>query len=245
MTLIYLSCAWVAGILVGAKVSLPLPLILVGLAPLPLLRFRPSRKVAVLISLCLFAFLGGALRFQSSQPVLNQEHLAFYNDRGTVLVTGMVNTAPEIRDKTTHLYLSATAIKLDDTWREVSGMALLFVPRYSTYEYGDVLLVTGELKTPLALDDFDYPGYLAQQGIYSTMLYPKVEILERDRGFKPLAWVYSVRDKMSETLAQVLPEPQASIAQGMAVGIRANIPSPVKDNFSHTGTTHILGRSRC
>jgi len=139
--------------------------------------------------------------------------------------------------------LRDTYLKLDKGWREVSGTALLFVPRYPTYRYGDVLEVTGKLETPLKFDGFDYRGYLAQQGIYSTTLYPKIEILERDQGFKPLAWVYSVRNRMSRTLTQALPEPQASLAQGITLGIRGNIPTAVKDSFAHTGTAHLLAIS--
>ncbi len=244
MTLIYLSCAWVAGIFLGVSLNLPPPLIFTSLAPLPLLFFfRQQRKVIILVSLCLAAFFGGALRCQSSLPAIDDAHLGFYNERETVVVKGVVNADPEIRDKTTHLRLSATAIKFDIGWHEVSGTALMFVPRYPAYKYGDVLLVTGRLETPPQLDGFDYQGYLAHQGIYSTMLYPKIEIVERGKGFKPLAWVYSVRNHMSQTLAQVLPEPQASLAQGITLGIRGNIPSSVKDNFSHTGTAHLLAIS--
>jgi hypothetical protein len=54
-------------------------------------------------------------------------------------------------------------------------------------------LVTGEIETPPQLSDFDYPGYLAHQGIYTTMLYPKVEVVVKGQGSKPLAWLYSVR----------------------------------------------------
>ncbi len=155
----------------------------------------------------------------------------------------MVSDDPEVRERTTHLRFSATEIKLDKGWQEISGSALLFVPRYSTYKYGDVLLVTGKLETPPQLDDFVYKGYLAQQGIYSTMLYPQTETLERGKGFAPLAQVYSIRNRLSQSLAEVLPEPQASLAQGIVLGIRGNIPSSVKDDFSHTGTAHLLAIS--
>jgi len=154
-----------------------------------------------------------------------------------------VDKDPDVRDKTTHLHLSATEIKLGKEWQKVSGTALLFVPRYPTYEYGDVLLVIGKLETPPQLDDFDYKGYLAHQGIYSTMLYPKIEILDRGEGSKPLEWIYSLRNHLSQTLAEVLPEPQASLAQGIILGIRGNIPSSLRADFSHTGTAHILAIS--
>jgi len=233
----------VAGIFLGSKFNLPLALVFAGLIPLPLLFFRQYRKMIILISLCLIALFGGAFYFQSSSPTVNEHCLQFYNDRGTIEIRGIVNSDPEIKEKTTHLPLSATEIRLDEEWQEVSGTALLFVPRYPTYSYGDVLLVTGELETPSQLNDFDYKGYLTHQEIYSTMLYPEIEIVGTGKGFKPIEWVYSLRNHLSQTLAEVLPEPQASLAQGIILGIRGNIPSSVNADFSHTGTAHLLAIS--
>lgn len=244
MSLIYLSCAWVAGILLGSEVNLPLAFVFIGLIPLPLLFLaRQRRKLIILTSLCLIIFFSGAFYFQSSLPTVDESYLRFYNDQGTVEIRGLVDRDPELRDKTTHLHLSARKIKLDEEWHELSGTALLFVPRYPVYSYGDMLLVTGKLETPLRLGDFDYEKYLAHQEIYSTMLYPEIEILETGKGFKPLEWTYSLRNRLSQTLTEVLPEPQASLAQGVILGIRGNIPSSVKDNFISTGTAHLLAIS--
>ncbi|MEJ2047749.1 MAG: ComEC/Rec2 family competence protein, partial [Dehalococcoidia bacterium] len=241
MTLIYLGCAWVTGILLGARFNPHPALILVGLAPLLLLtRVRQHRKTVVVASLCLFAVFGGALYFQSTQPSINENHLAFYNDQGEVALKGVVSDRPESGDRTTHLRLSASAINFDGDWHAVSVAVLLFIPRYPSYSYGDELMVTGELEAPSQLDDFDYSGYLAHQGVYATMLYPRVELVDKGQGSRPLAWLYSVRDRMSQTLAQVLPEPQASLAQGITLGIQDNIPETVRERFSHTGTAHLL-----
>ena len=244
MPLIYLSCAWVVGIYLGSKFALPLVLILTGLIPLPLLfLYRQHQKTIILIAICLIALFGGAFCFQASLPPDDESYLRFYNDQETVEIKGMVKADPEVRDKATHVRLSATEIRLDKGWQEVSGDALLFVPRYPTYSYGDVLLVKGELETPPQLDDFDYEGYLAHQGIYSTMLYPQIKILERGRGFKPLEQVYWLRNRLSQTLTEVLPEPQASLAQGIILGIRYNIPPSTRADFAHTGTAHLLAIS--
>ena len=222
---------------------MPLVFVLIGLIPLSLLFIGKHQKLIILTSLCLFALFGGAFHFQSSLPLTDDKsYLQSYNNK-TVTIKGIISTDPEIRDKTVHLHLSATDIKLDEEWQEVSGTALLFVPRYPTYDYGDMLLVTGKLETPPRLDDFDYKGYLAHQGIYSTMLYPKIETLEEGKGFKPLVWVYSLRNRLSQTMAEVLPEPQASLAQGIILGKRGTIPSPLRDDFTRTGTAHLLAIS--
>ena len=243
MSLIYLSCAWVVGIYLGSKFAPPLALILIGLIPLPLLFLFPQQRKAIILSaLCLIALFGGASCFQASLPSGDESCLQFYNDQ-EVEIKGMVNADPEVRDKATHIYLSDIKIWRDNGWQQVSGEALLFVPRYPAYEYGDVLLVKGRLETPPQLDDFDYKNYLAHQGIYSTMLYPKIETLETGKGFKPLEWVYWLRERLFQTLAKVLPEPQASLAQGIILGIRYNIPASIKTDFAHTGTAHLLAIS--
>ncbi len=243
MPLIYLSCAWVLGVFLGARLELPWPVIFAGLTPLPFLRpFRQHRRRIILVSLCLVAFLGGAVRFQSSLPVVDQSSLQFYNGQET-RIKGMISADPEPGERTDQLRLSAAEIMAGGGWREVAGDALLIVPRPSDYRYGDVLLVSGELQTPVQFDDFDYRSYLAQQGIHSTMLYPQAEIIGRGQGFAPLARIYAVRNSLSHSLAQVLPEPQASLAQGIVLGVRGNIPASVKADFSHTGTAHLLAIS--
>ncbi len=189
------------------------------------------------------ALFGGIFYFQSSAPQINENALQFYNDQKPVTFKGLINTDPEISDKTIHLQVSATDIKLDTKWQEVSGTTLIFVPRYSTYKYGDVLMITGTLETPHQFDDFDYQTYLAHQEIYSTMLYPEIEILKRDKGAKPLTWIYSIRNSLSQTMAKVLPEPQASLAQGIILGKKGTIPTALKDAFTHTGTAHLLAIS--
>ena len=244
MALICLSCAWVAGIFLGSHFHLPLALVPTGLIPLCLLPgLKRHRKPIVLASLSLLALLGGVFYFQSSLPTVDENCLQFYHDQGTLEIKGMVSADPEVGDKSTHLRFSAREIKWNQEWREVSGTALVFAPRYSSYSYGDILLVTGKLESPPQLDDFDYKDYLVHQGIYSTMLYPGIEIVESGEGFKLLEWVYSVRNRLSQTLARVLPDPQASLAQGIVLGIRSNIPPPLNTDFSRSGTAHLLAIS--
>lgn len=157
MPLIYLSCAWVVGIFLGSELNIPLAFVFIGLVPLPLLFLaRQHRKLIILSSLCLVAFFSGAFYFQSSLPSADENYLRFYNEKGTVEIKGLLDRDPDVGGKTTHLCLSAREIRLGEEWHEVSGSALLFVPRYPAYSYGDVLQVTGKLETPLQLDDFDY-----------------------------------------------------------------------------------------
>ena len=244
MWLLYVSCAWVAGIFLGSKVNLPWLALFLGLIPFALIPFlHNSRKTLIVAGLCLSALFVGGLHFPSSLPSVNEHSLRFYNDNETVEIQGMVVEEPDIRDRSCLLAFSANEIIVNGEKKEVSGTALIQVPRYPAYHYGDVLNVTGKLETPEPFDNFDYKSYLERQGIYSVIYYPGVELLGQGEGLKPLQWIYSLRERLSASLARALPEPQGSLAQGMLLGLRTNIPDSLNQAFSRTGTAHILAIS--
>ena len=215
-----------------------------GIIPLLLIPFLSQyTKKLLLFCLCLFVFLGGGLHFQSSLPKINEHYLQFYNDQGKVEIEGMVVTEPESRDKASVFQLSAQKITIDNKTEQISGKAIVHVPRYSAYHYGDILKLNGTVETPPQFDDFNYRDYLAHQRTYSTMYYPKSALVERNKGSKVLAFIYSLRNSLSQSLSNVLPEPQSSLAQGILLGLRGNIPQSLTQTFSTTGTVHLLAIS--
>lgn len=244
MSLVYLSCAWTAGILVGSFYRLPLPFLLLALLPLPLLFLhRTHRRTTVLALLCIVALAGGILRYQLSLPVASEDHLLSYVDRGTVELEGTICDDAEAGENTVQLRLSRLSLATAGEQRELSGTVLLFMPPYVQYSYGDVLRVTGELSTPPRFEGFDYAAYLARQGVQATMLYPQVEVIDSGRGSPPLAWIYSLRHRLSRAVAEVLPEPHASLIQGVVLGMRGGIPDSLKSDFARSGTSHLLAIS--
>jgi competence protein ComEC len=244
LQLIILSGAWLAGIYIGYRVELPLLSLLLGLLPLPLLFFpRLNRSKIIIAALGILLITGGAQYSYAAIYHVDESRIRFYNDTGPVEIKGTVAVAPDIRDKSARLILDAEAVYQDGRWREARGKVLVFAPRYPEYTYGDILNINGELETPPALDDFDYRGYLEHQGIYSTVYFPRIEVQETGRGFKPLEWIYDLRAGMARSLAAALPEPEASLAQGILLGLRGNIPAGLNDEFARSGTSHLLAIS--
>jgi competence protein ComEC len=242
--LIYLSCAWLAGIFLGSNYNLPVAFSLAGLVPLPFLFLtRRYRKLIVLASAGFIILVVSAAYAYPSLNTVKEDKIQFYNGRASVETKGIISGDPDIRDKSVQLKIASVEIKVDGGWRNVNGTVLVFAPRYPVYRYGDELLMSGVLETPAQIDDFDYRGYLAHQGIYTIMYYPRIEVLAIDKGYKPLTWIYSLRSRLSQSLARVLPEPQAGLAQGIVLGIRANIPESLKNDFTRSGTAHLLAIS--
>ena len=239
MTLVYLSLAFVVGIYFGSQLTLPLAIALPIIAAALFIALLWRRNKPLLLGgLCIALFLCGALRFEA---VPTSDELQPYIGTGTVNITGVVVEEPEPRDSSTNLILSAREIN----GKEVSGTFLVRTTRYPTYQNGDLLKVTGELEEPPHdLDGFDYRAYLARQGIYSVMYYPDdAELLATEQGTQPFQAIYSFRHRMGEALGSSLTEPEGSLAQGILLGLRHNVPSSLYEDFRDSGTAHLLAIS--
>jgi competence protein ComEC len=242
MILIAISCAWVTGIILGAKYNLSLALIFTGLLPVPFIfLFRKYRYYLILLAICLATLFGAAVYYPFRVPGNSQ--LSYVYFPGEIELKGKIDTPPEVRDTITRVEFSVQEIKTSLTWQKIQGRVVLFVPRYPELKYGDILWIQGQLESPPAFNNFDYQAHLAHQGVYSTLVYPRIEFIGHDAASKPLEWIFNLREKLSHVLSAVLPEPQASLAQGTILGIRSTIPDALKTNLSVTGTAHLLAIS--
>jgi len=124
--------------------------------------------------------------------------------------------------------------------RPVQGDVLVQTSRFPEYVYGDRIRVVGQLETPPSYDDFDYTAYLSAQGIDSLLRRGRIELMAHDQGSPFWAALYSLRSRCSALLNRVLPEPAASLANGMLLGIEGGIPPAVDEAFKATGTTHVI-----
>jgi len=244
MPLLYVSAAWLAGILAGSILSFPAWLLALPLPVTPLLFLMPGRRRSLaLLAMCLLAFPGGALVYQSSQHPLNSTQAQYYNEKGSVVLEGIIDDQPEVRGSSVQFKLSASNISVADNTSPVKGGVLVKLPFYRSFQYGDMLQLSGKLETPPQFDDFDYRGYLENKGIYSVMNYPAASVTGTDKGIPPLAWIYSLRNSLSNSLSVFLPEPQSSLARAILLGLRGSLPFDLVQSFYMTGTTHLIAIS--
>ena len=255
MTLVYLTLAWIAGILLAhtlwsldlvgcATPGLPFGA-LAGSTVLAALILR--RRPAVRLATILMAFgILGAWRYTAHPYAAcpSPVDLAFYNgdEKQMVWATveGVVAGYPDVRDVQTLYRLRADTVTVAGAAHSVSGDLLVQAGRFPGYAYGDRLRVRGQLQTPPVLDDFDYRRYLAQRGIHSLMRRGTVERSAEDQGSPFWALLYGLKARGSVLLDRVLPEPAAALANGMLLGIESGIPEDVSEAFKATGTTHVI-----
>ena len=217
MALFSLSVGGVLGLVVGPALPWLHFLALSILGPV-LVFFLRRRRGIFLAALALMALGLGGLRVKALAPP--GEGLAPFLGREVDLVGAVVDD-PQPTDGFLMVRLSVEKVNGE----EARGEAGALLPPPVELGYGDRLLLKGRLE-----------------GEQSPVLFrPQVELLEKGKGF--FAGLHRLRLSLSGALARALPEPQASLSQGILLGLRGSIPQDLRGAFSRTGTAHILAIS--
>ncbi len=244
--LVLVAIAWVAGLVAAHHWFVPLgveplSLVLLSLIPIAAILLWPRDRQMRLAGFCVLAFLLAALRYESALPDLDDPGLlAHYNDQGWVELEGVVDGYPDVRDTWTNLRVKAESIELEDEGHPVRGTVLVRAPRFPEHRYGDRLRISGLLETPPEFEDFSYKEYLERKGIYSYVNYAHVAKIESSQGSPFWAALFSVKDRARDVLARLVPDPEASLLQGILLGIRSGIPDDLYEDYNTTGTSHII-----
>jgi len=201
--------------------------------------FLAPRSKLWLVALCFLFFISGFIRFRLSQPEINPEHVAFYNNSQLVL-TGLVVSEPDIR--TGQLKLTVGDL-VGEQGKKLKGRILVSTALYPEYQYGDILKIDCHFKTPEKIDDFDYGRYLAKENIYSLCVLAKIKLISHSKG----NWLYwgiiVFKNQATAVINWVLPEPQSSFLAGILWGAKRGLPQAVLDDFNKAGITHLLAVS--
>jgi len=245
LTLVYLGGAWLLGLVVASlttQTPWPLALLGPGLGIAAALSTRRSAPLALGLVAGLL-ILGGIWRYDQARPPTEPSGIAAYNDGPAVRFRALVSDEPDERGQSARIRLSAREVWVDGAWEETSGGVLLRRDPLPRYRYGDLLEVDGKLETPPVLEDFDYRDYLARQGIGSLAGYPHVSLLESGRGNPLLEVVHGVRRRLGDALAASLPEPEASLAQGILLGSRSALGPSLTTALNNTSLSHLIAIS--
>ena len=250
MKLPLLSVAFAAGVLIGARwEAAPAALVLFAFAGVLTTALLASARRSLLPGLLAVVLVLGALRADAADPA---DALTPYHGAGTLLVRGTVEDAPEPSGANTRLRLRVDGVDDGGGWTAAEATVLVTLRESRRmvelrdrpyFRYGDVLLLEGELEAPEPFDDFDYPAYLARQGIRTVMRFPGVELLGEGEGSVFYRTLHAVRWRLARSLAASVPEPQAAMGQALLLGMRDGLPDDLVEEFRVTGTAHVLAIS--
>lgn len=268
MPLLWISLFFLAGLAVGKYLPIPAPLspaVWLTLAAACLLLWPVLRRLSdrpgpvgflrqaalrhdtlrlppILLAVVLFL---GAARMASAVPDLANGHVAAYNDRGAFRIQAVVTGHPDRRDKSTLLRLSVEQVTelVSGKAHPAHGEVLALLPAQSGFDYGDRLVLEGKPVTPAEDEEFSYRDYLARQGVYTYITYPRVKRIAQDEGSPVMAAIYRFRDWAYNEVYHLFPAPEAPLLAGILLGIDTDMPPALTRAFQDTGTAHVIAIS--
>jgi len=123
------------------------------------------------------------------------------------------------------------------------GKVLLSVDPYTFLAYGDRVSIRGRIQRPEAFGSFDYPAYLARQGIYIVSYYPKITVLAREDRPSFQTIVVAFKERLRRPILAYLPEPHAGLVLAMTLGEQWRLPASFQDAFARAGIVHVVSVS--
>ncbi|MBI5327971.1 MAG: DNA internalization-related competence protein ComEC/Rec2 [Deltaproteobacteria bacterium] len=208
----------------------------------------------------IFFLLGSILSTQKINPHIPQNHIKNVveqinnlpsKENGSVgmSIEGVLFNAPEKFPDKTRLYVDAEKVFTKDKTLHVTGKILVTVGSPSVkVKYGDSIRFIAKLRIPRNFGnpgEFDYAGNLARENIYV------IGYINNERGLAVLGGkqkqgirtaLERFRDKIRDFIEGSGME-NAMIIKALIIGEQGEISKHVKENFSITGTAHILAIS--
>ncbi len=234
--LLYFSLSFIIGIFLNSVIKVPQTFLLGFLFLGVLLIFIPlflKKDKIIVFGFCILFLVLGISRLQIAEFKIINNELGKYNDtEQDITLIGRVSEEPDIRGKNTKL-----TIKVSE------GKVLITTNKYPEYKYGDKLKIIGKLKTPDVFEDFNYKDYLAKEGIYSVIYWPKIELIDKNQGDFVYSKILFFRNKIRESIYQNLSPPQSSILGAMILGDKRRMSDNLKEKLNISGLRHITAVS--
>jgi competence protein ComEC len=263
LPLLWLSIAFIIGIFLEKIVQLPwvvwgglgILFLLLGVSgrffigkSLVWQKFR--NRIPLPLGILLLTLTVGALRLITSNPIVNESQLAWYNDKGEFTIVAWISAPPDVgRDKTAY---QMTAVEMEDPsnpdWvsavKKVTGKIQVFSFFDAGWEYGDLLRFTAKPLTPEDKRDFSYKDYLSRLGIQTVLYSPQhAEKVGSGMGNPVRQGLIRLRTYAHQTIFRLFPQPESGLLAGILLGMDNDLPVSLANDYRVTGTSHIIAIS--
>src|SRR3989344_2213503 len=202
-----------------------------------------TKKPLIILSVALIAFASGILRMNNAVLVGDPELTARLGTE--ITIEGTVSDEPDVRENGVRISLSADKL-MSATSTAIHAGVLVVAPAHTNILYGDRVRATGTLRIPQDFDtgtgrQFNYPEYLAKDGIGYELAFASVErIVAENEGNILKRGAIWVKQKFLDGLGRPLSEPQAGLAGGITVGAKRGLGAELTDAFKTVGLVHIV-----
>lgn len=196
------------------------------------------------VALFLFSLGLGMFRFDLSE--LGARDAALDSRLGTaVTFEGVLIEEPDEREDKVFLTVRVDSLLMEGAPTPVEGTVLITADFYPELRYGDRVRATGRLEKPKRVQsedsrDFDYPAYLAKEGIYYQSFRPHLEKISSGNGNLVKSALFRLKNSFIQNVERVIPEPHAALLAGLVVGAKHSLGAKLLDDFRRAGVIHIV-----
>lgn len=195
-------------------------------------------KFPIHLFLILLACGFGMLRFDSAShfPLIFEDRI-----EERVVMEGIVVKESEKRDEYARVVFLPDTLSGEDILNKKTK--ILFQAAYpAPFEYGDRISVAGTLKKPWEGEgNFNYPMYLAKDGVFYEIKNAEAELLQKEAGGNSIKrFLFSIKNKFLKNIQISLSEPGASLIGGILLGIKGSLGENFTDALRAAGVIHII-----
>lgn len=242
----------ISGVVIAGSYFIAVPLWLpFVIASVLAISIYSKKVVTYLVVLFLFWFTWGAAGIQIRLYQAKSADVLLFCDIGVVTVEGRIAGRTEILAEGERFELDSVAVITEKGRALTDGRILATVGAGRTgLNRGDILRFSAPLRTPRKLGlpgEFNYPRYLALQGISATVWLkePGDLVLMRPASLSSLRQLI---DRQSERcrifIRSVLPDPDVGpVMAALVTGGQREIPTSLSAAYSRSGVSHILSIS--
>lgn len=239
MTLVVLGLAWILGLTPVAAWGSPwwMGAAWTAAASAIVLPRKWSRPNAIMALSCVALASVAGLRLAMS---FDDEPPEWRNLVGSeVTLTGVINSEPDRKRVTTGYTVRPKTINGEIA---TGGEVLVQFHQYIDFLPGDRVTLRGELEPPPVFDTFNYRAYLEQHGIYGTMFRPRITE-SSPAAWSLQRWLTARRLSLDAALQRSLPEPESSLAGGIAFGRDDGLSREALEAYNRAGLRHLVAVS--
>ncbi|MFA6184472.1 MAG: ComEC/Rec2 family competence protein [Parcubacteria group bacterium] len=165
------------------------------------------------------------------------------NSPKNISTTVQIIKDPEKKEYYQNLVVKVTENDLWKTSGKNKFKLLIRTDLYRDFKYGEKLYLKCQPQIIENLSsDFDYRMYLAKDKIYYSCKKSEINKIEEKNssGYKI---ILDFKNKLETNINRIIPQPEASLANGILFGGGGALSKELQEAFSATGMTHIVAVS--
>lgn len=211
-----------------------------------------NKKVVLMLMADLLLFNLGFVFTYNSQIKNDTAFFKNYLEKDTLFYLAELSDLPVQKERSVKLSLNVLKVKNDSAYIPVKGAVIGYLQNSSVVKdlrVGQIFLIKSalqEVREPMNPNEFNFKNYLANKNIYHTTFIDSnaIKVLHVNKAFSLQRFGLSIKQSIVDRLKESgLSRDAYTICSALITGFDDEIDKKVIEEFSHSGTLHVLSVS--